>query len=166
MLFRSVAYGFSDSLGPLVSVNKGAGQWSRVRGFGGIAAITVALMGILCFALMTLFPRELVHFFLPNPTPALDVALEFMDISRYMFLFCGLNIVITAYFTGLLQSAASAVVALCRGLLFPAVCLVILPPMWGDAGIYAALPLAEALTLVVGVVLLWRVEKKRKKGEN
>ena len=152
-----LAYGFSDSLGPLVSANHGAGQGPRARNFMRCAVVTVTMLGAACFALVTVWPRELVDIFLPGENPATALALDFMTLSRFMFLFCGVNIVLTAYFTGLLQAAASAVVATLRSLALPVLLLLTLPPLLGDRGIFVALPLAEVLTLGVALWLYRKV---------
>lgn len=151
-----LAYGISDSLAPLVSANHGAGNRARVQAFLRAALYAVGGLGLTCFILMTLGPRTLVEIFLPGETPATGVALDFMAIARFMFLFCGINIVLTAYFTGKLQAAASAVVAITRSLVLPLALLLALPPLLGEMGIYLALPLAEAGALLVALWLYRR----------
>lgn len=148
-----LAYGISDSLAPLVSANHGAGNQARVQAFLRVALWSVGLLGVTCFILMSAGPRQLVEIFLPGENAATGLALDFMNIARFMFLFCGVNIVLTAYFTGMLQATASAMVALSRSLIFPLALLLTLPPLLGDLGIYLALPMAEAGTLLVAVAL-------------
>lgn len=153
-----LAFGISDSLGPLVGANQGAGNPRRVRAFLRVGAYSVSLLGLSCFALMSLAPHQLVSIFLPGDNPATPLTLDFMAVARFMFLFCGLNIVLTAYFTGLLQAGASATVAILRSLALPMLLLLTLPPLLGDLGVFLALPVAEALTLLVACWLYARVK--------
>ena len=146
-----LAYGISDSLGPLVSANNGAGHAQRVRDFVRVALLCVSVIGVSCFLVMTFWPQTLVQVFLPGENPATTLAQDFMYVARFMFLCCGVNIVLTAYFTGMLQATASAVVAVLRSLLLPVLLLLGLPPLLGDTGIFLALPLAEGATLLVAL---------------
>ncbi len=151
-----VAYGFSDSLGPFVSVNKGAQQLRRARNFAIVAALTVGGTGLFFFLLLTFFPEAMIGLFLQSDSLAREVALDFMYLSRFMLLVGGLNIVLTAYLTGLLFSAASAIMALSRGIILPIVLLLTLPPLLGNTGVYIALPVAEFLTLLLGIWFVYK----------
>ncbi len=147
-------YGLGDSLGPLISANNACKLYRRTDSLLLAALVTVFCIGLLCFLLMTLFPQELIAFFIPTQGEAVQIAAEFMEINRFMLFFCGVNIVLTSYFTGLLQATASAVIALLRTLVLPILFITILPLYMGYKGIAVALPLAEALTLVVSLILL------------
>lgn len=148
-----LAYGVSDSLAPLVSANFGAGRLDRVRAFLGTAAVSVGGLGMACFLAVSLWPHALVGVFLPSEDRVAMLAMDFMHVARFMFLFCGLNIVLTAYFTGMLRVGASAAVAALRSLILPAALLTILPPLIGDMGVFMALPLAEIITLAAALWL-------------
>ena len=81
------------------------------------------------------------------------VTLEFIDWFKLAFLFSGLNMALASFFTALHMAAASAAVALMRSLLFPVGFLWLLPGLFGNAGIYVAIPLAEMCTLVVASLI-------------
>ena len=149
----TLAYGISDSLAPLVSANRGAGQRARVQQILRIGAGTVLGLGMICFAVLSFWPRQLVSLFITQDGPAMAVALEFMAVARFAFFCNGLNIVLTAYFTGLLLASASALVSILRSLILPVLFLLALPPFWGETGIFIALPLAEGLTFLVACLL-------------
>lgn len=149
--------GISDSLAPLVGVNAGAGNTARVRAFLRVALGTAFVVGLTCFCAMTFFPAQLVGIFLPGEGAAVTLSMQYMEVVRFIFFFCGANIVLTAYFTGLLQAAASALVAVLRSLLLPILFLWMLPSMLGDTGIFVALPLAEIVTLPVALFICHRL---------
>ena len=60
---------------------------------------------------------------------------------------------LASFFTALHMAAASAAVALMRSLLFPVGFLWLLPQLFGNVGIYVAIPLAEMCTLVVASLI-------------
>ncbi len=156
-----LAYGFSDSLSPLVSANNACKLHRRTRSLLAGAAIPVVSICLLCFAAMTFYPEILIAAFVDENTQSVHLTQDFMYISRFMFFFCGLNIIITAFFTGLLHAGASAVIALLRTLLLPLLFLWCLPPYLGFDGVALVLPLSEGITFAVAVGLLYKKMPRR-----
>lgn len=154
-----LAYGLSDTLAPLVSISFGAQRPKRCRALLRVALCCVGLPGVGLFAALTFAPEAIVVFFLPDNAGITDLTTRFMHYARWTFLFCGVNMVLTAYFTGLLRAGHSAMVAVCRTLVLPLLLLAILPPVWGTVGIFAATPLAEICTMLLAVRLYYRGKK-------
>ena len=141
----SVSYAISDSLSPLVSANFGARNFARARQFLGLALGMVFGIGLMLYGLLKIF--------LPGEEKVVAVTLEFIDWFKLAFLFSGLNMALASFFTALHMAAASAAVALMRSLLFPVGFLWLLPQLFGNVGIYVAIPLAEMCTLVVASLI-------------
>ena len=136
----SVSYAISDSLSPLVSANFGARNFARARQFLGLALG----IGLMLYGLFALYPEMLLKIFLPGEEKVVAVTLEFIDWFKLAFLFSGLNMALASFFTALHMAAASAAVALMRSLLFPVGFLWLLPQLFGNVGIYVAIPLVVA----------------------
>ena len=149
----SVSYAISDSLSPLVSANFGARNFARARRFLGLALSMVFGIGLMLYGVFALYPEVLLKIFLPDEEKVVAVTLEFIDWFKLAFLFSGLNMALASFFTALHMAAASAAVALMRSLLFPVGFLWLLPGLFGNAGIYVAIPLAEMCTLVVASLI-------------
>ncbi len=151
-----LAYGFSDSLSPLVSANHACRLHRRTRSLLWAGAASVFSICLVCFLAMTIYPSTLIAAFVQGQSQTVQFAEDFMYISRFMFFFCGLNIIITAFFTGLLAAGASALIALLRTLLLPVFFLWFLPPYLGVDGVALALPLSEGITFFVALALLYK----------
>ena len=149
----SVSYAISDSLSPLVSANFGARNFARARQFLGLALGMVFGIGLMLYGVFALYPEMLLKIFLPGEEKVVAVTLEFIDWFKLAFLFSGLNMALASFFTALHMAAASAAVALMRSLLFPVGFLWLLPQLFGNVGIYVAIPLAEMCTLVVASLI-------------
>lgn len=154
-----LAYGLSDTLAPLVSISYGARRPDRCRAFLSVALVCVVLPGIMLFGVLSLVPEVLITFFLPGDATVTDLTVTFMHYARWTFLLCGVNMVLTAYFTGLQRAAHSAMVALSRTLVLPLLLLGFLPQIWGYVGIFVATPIAELCTMLLAVRLFWRGRK-------
>lgn len=152
-----MSFGMSDSLSPLVSVNNACGLHRRTRTLLITALCSVIGIGAILFVIVSLFPQQLIAIFLPEQSLATLVAEEFMHYTRWIYLIAGANIVLTSYFTGLLQANASAIVAIFRALLFPVGFIIALPPLVGYIGVGIALPLSELCTLFIAIFLLIRI---------
>ncbi len=155
MIGLEVCYGISDSLQPTVSKNLGARQPDRIVRFTIIAVISSFTIGLVVSALFILYPEVLISIFLAEgEVEAEAIALAFIAVFWPAFLFNGVNITLASYFTALHKPIHSAVIALSRSLVLPAIGVLLLPLWLGDNGIFVAVPVAEALTLVVALILV------------
>lgn len=151
----TIFLGVSDGIIPIVSYNFGANQWSRVRHVLGIAAKTNALIGITIFAALSLFGEQIISlFFRQGETEVLRVASNGTSIYAFAFLFNGLNILSASYFTAMANAKISIIISVLRGLIFVACGIYILPQIFGIQGVWYAVPIAEALTFIVSVMLV------------
>ena len=106
------------------------------------------------FLVFSLYPEQLVRLFLPGDAAVSALTCGFIADFRWSFFFSGLNMGIACYLTGLNRSFQAAAIALSRGLVFPALFLVLFALWLDDSHLFRAIPLAEALTLLLGVGLL------------
>lgn len=71
-----------------------------------------------------------------------------------VFLVNGLNIIVSGYFTAICRPQSSVLIALSKGIVWIGVGIVVLPQIFGIKGIW--LPAAEALTLLLSLLLLYK----------
>ena len=78
----------------------------------------------------------------------------------YSFLASGINIFTSAMFTALSNGKLSAGLSFTRTFGFTTIGLLLLPRLWGVDGLWLAVPIAEGLTVIAALVLLWRGRKR------
>lgn len=152
-----LCYAVGDSLVPLISINYGALKYTRIQQILSLSRISVIFIGTVVFALFTFIPEKIIASLL-NPVTdkdAFDTALVFADYAKYAFLFIGLNIIFSSSFTALQKPLHSVIIALSRGLVLPVAFIFTMPLIFKETGIYAAVPLAETVTIILGFIL-WR----------
>jgi len=150
-LFTSI--GMCDALQPIISQNYGARNHSRINEFLRVAAYAVFAVGVIMIALMLVFPNQLINIFLEtHEMVTRAIATEFMLYLWPAFLFVGLNILLSVYFTSMHKPLESTSIAFSRSFILPAVGLLLLPLWLGDLGMYIALPLAEGFTFIIAVL--------------
>lgn len=156
-----VAYGIGDSIVPLISTNYGAKKSFRIAGFLNISLITGAVLGSSIFAMLLFAPEVIVNFFLGNEElETKRLALEFIDLLKWAFLFSSVSIILSAYFTAIERPLESVVVALSRSLIFPILFLTLMPKVFAMDGVFLSIPMAELATVVIAITLLRRNEPR------
>ena len=94
-----------------------------------------------------------------------DPALRDLMIHGFMllavsFLFSGINIFASGYFTALNNGKISAFISMMRTFVLEVGALLLLPAVWGLDGVWLALPVAEFIAAVISVTLLIRYKKR------
>jgi len=150
-----VCYGVSESLQPTVSKNLGAKQPQRIKQFLLTAVLSCFSIGVLVSGLFLFIPETLISMFLrEGETRTVEIALTFIALFWPAFLFNGMNLTLSSYFTALHKPLQSVTIALSRSLVLPVLGLLLLPRWFGDNGVFLAIPVAEAATFILAVVLV------------
>ena len=152
-----IFYGLGESLQPLVSKNLGARQAKKITTFVLAASVSTLVVALTLCTILIIYPERLISFFLkPEETETLTLAADFVYYFWPAFLFCGFNIIFTEYFTACQKPVYSASIALSRSLILPCLLLVTLPIWLEDVGIFIAIPIAEAITLLMAITFLYK----------
>ena len=77
-----------------------------------------------------------------------------MVIFMVSFFLSGVNAITSFYFTSIGKALESAVISLSRGLVVLLICIFVLPVYLGMTGIWLAAPVTEAVTFVIGMIIL------------
>lgn len=168
--------GVSIAIQPLLGFNYGAHLFARVKktlwcGFVGATGI-----GVVLWALIHLFPEQIVGFFGITDTGLRDFTVFALKVQLFMLPFIGFQIVGSNYFQATGQPLKSIFLSLTRQILFLVPLLIVLPillPEWFPQftsldALYFATPIADFLaifTTVVFIVLELGRLKKLERGE-
>ncbi len=159
-LVAMIGYAGADAASSLISVNYGAKRFDRINKFLRLTNGFLLCTGVIAFVILTLIPFYLIRLFLPDTSSdAFAIALEFTSYIRWAFLFIGINMVFSAFFTALHRPLESGIISILRGLVLPISLLFLLPKLIGDIGIFLAIPIAEVITLTVALYL-YNLNKK------
>ena len=149
-----ISFGISDSLQPIISKNFGAKKNKRIEEFLKLAFITTGLVGVVMILLIIFTPNTLANIFLEDTNhKTKEIVLSFATFIWIAFLFDGFNLVISAYFTAIHKPLASMIIAVSRSFIFPIFFIVTLPFFFDLNGIFMAIPMAEFMTFIIGIIL-------------
>ncbi|WP_444911550.1 MATE family efflux transporter [Microbulbifer sp. PAAF003] len=168
-IFLSVmlSYGLADALHIVVSQNFGARHLTRVKSFLSIAILSTICLGIIIVALLVFWPETVLSWFTNEQDQEISrVSMQLLPLLLPLFLINGTNIVLTCYLTAIHKPKPSALVAINRSLLFPAVFLIafyymlpswhLLPAAISDLSFIVALPLAEWCTFLLAAYFCYQ----------
>ncbi len=152
-----IYYGIGESLEPLVSKNFGARQSGKIREFVTVALTSIIAVAIVVSGSLLLMTDLLISFFLkPGEILTEDITTRFISYFWPAFIFSGVNICLTAYFTACHKPLQSATIALSRSLVLPLLLLATLPMFFGEIGVFISVPIAEFVTFLLAVTLFTR----------
>jgi len=147
--------GLAQGTQPLVSLyyaenNRPLIRWLYVMGVG--TGLTIAS---LLYAAVLGFTPELVALFNSEQSAEL-AALAFTGMHIYFigFFFSSLNIFLASSMSAENRPFPAAVISVSRGIITIILCAVILAHFFGMTGIWAAYPVCEALTLILGLACM------------
>lgn len=163
MLGYMVFFSIGDSCQVMTSQNFGAKNARRMSKFIRLAGWLIVVVSLCCIAVLLSQNEGLILLFVDENGSEKTIALAQVFVSYLwpVFIFVGINILLTSYLTSVHLAFQSGVVALCRSLLLPAGLLLVLYPLFDDYRFVLALPAAEALTflLAAGYFIRYRPKK-------
>lgn len=159
-LLTAVFLGFSSGAAPVFSYNYGAGKKDELKNIFKISMIFIAVSSLLAFVLSVVLAGPITAIFVRGDSPVYDIAKNGFVLFSISYIFAGVNIFASAMFTAFSNGLISAIISFLRTFLFLCSSIMLLPLIIGEAGIWLAIPLAEALTLVMALVILVKNKKR------
>ena len=153
--FISFYMGIAVATAPVVSYNLGANNRDKIRevlrySFVTIGITAAAILGVLYYG------GEFIIALFVNSGHVYELTLTALAYFSPVFLFIGVNVFLSGYFTALGDGLTSAVISSLRSLVFVVVFILTLPPLVGVNGIWLTMPLAEVCTILISVALYRR----------
>lgn len=152
MLVFAFCIGLSQGMLPLVGYNYGAQKKDRVGEIVVKTTLTSLAWGTLWWIAAMLFPNQIISLF-GTETNFLSGGTIALYIFALTFFTTGVQINLSSFFQGIGKGIPSLVLAASRDLIFLIPCLIVMPNAFGLAGLWAAYPVANSLSL--GLSLIW-----------
>ncbi|KXL51721.1 multidrug export protein MepA [Anaerotignum neopropionicum] len=158
-LFSSAYMGFASGVAPIFSFIYGNRNAQRMKKMFQLCLriILVSSVAISIFSFYMATPT--IAIFTPKNTATYEIALHGYHIFAWGFLFAGINIFTSSLFTALSNGKLSAIISFLRTFFFVTLCILFLPHVFGINGVWLAIPIAEGLTAILAVSLLYSGNK-------
>jgi len=133
---------------PIISYNHGLGDLSRVRGTFRFSLCLAVGCGLAITLAVAVAAPVILRLFLGHQEAPLLIGLHGLPLFSLSFVLFTLNIVLIGYLQSLERARMATFFMMLRGYLFILPCMLFLPRLLGDDGLWLAVPLSEALTLL------------------
>lgn len=160
-LFVMIIMGFNQGMQPIAGYNFGAKLYHRVTEVTRLTmrwAVGVASVG---FLLCQLTPEVIIGLFTADQE-LIDIASKGLHIVFAVYPIVGFQMVATNFFMSIGMSRKAIFLSLTRQLIFLIPCLIILPPLMGQIGVWISIPIADVMAASVTAFMLIRQFKKFK----
>lgn len=159
-IFMAVFLGYSVGCAPIVSFHYGAGNHPELKNLFKKSLLLMSLSGIIMTALAVGLSDFLAHVFVSYDVMLMEMTRHGFAVYSIAFLFMGLNVFASAFFTALGNGLVSALISFLRTLLFQVAAVLLLPIWFGLDGIWLAISAAELLALLVSVFFFVRGKRR------
>lgn len=156
---NAIIIGYVMGIGPVMAFYYGEGNKKRMNLLYKSSIKIVIICSIIVFIILQLFSPYIVSAFAERGTDVFILANIGLRIFSFTFLFSGLNIYASGLFTSLSNGKISALIAFIRGLLLLSPMIILLPLLFDSSSIWYAVPITEALTVLIS---LYFIKRKRK----
>ncbi|MDO4541019.1 MAG: MATE family efflux transporter, partial [Syntrophomonadaceae bacterium] len=152
-LLIAITIGIASAIIPIVSYNYGAQKPRRVLRVLSLALKAGFSIGLLTTATIYLAGDSLARIFSHEPD-LIRLTASALRLFAPCYLFIGINIIASSYFTAMEDAVRSALISVQRSLIFILLGLWALPLFFGNNGIWMTIPAAELLTVLCSVPML------------
>lgn len=159
-VFIAVFIGYSIGMAPVVSFHFGAGNHGELRSLRCKSFVLIGSFSVAMLLLAELFGTPLARFFVGYDAELLQLTARGFQIFSFSFLFAGLSIFGSAFFTALNDGLISALISFLRTLVFQVAAVLLLPLIFGINGIWFSVVAAELVACAVSLIFIAAKRKK------
>lgn len=158
-LMNSIYIGFGAGVAPIFAYARGADDRKQIKTVLAISLKYVLLSSIALVALSLAFSHHIVAAFIRPESTAFPLAERGFIFFAFGYLFAGINIFVSVFFTALSNGKISAIISFLRTFALALGFLLILPIFFGTNGVWLSAPLSEGLALMISLFFIKRYAK-------
>ncbi len=164
-IFISVFIGYTVAVAPIISYNWGAGNHKELKNVLKKSLVVVGVLSVLMFILGQLLATPMAHLYTSYDPYLLAKTKEAFFYYAFAFLFAGLAIFGSSFFTALGNGPISALISVLRTLVFQIGAVFLLPLCFANPenkviGIWLSVVVAELMAVVV--MSIFMIVKRKK----
>lgn len=154
MIFIAVFLGFTTGVAPLVGYNYGSKNQEELKGLFSKSIIFIISSSVLMTIIGVALSKPLSSIFVSYNNELLDLTVHVMMIACLSFLFTGISIYASGFFTALNNGLISAIISFVRTLVCQLGAIILLPLIFKEEGIWYAIVTSEIIASVVSIFFI------------
>lgn len=160
MIFLAAFIGYSVGTAPVIGYHFGAENHSELRNLLKKSLIIIGTFAVVMLIAAECLAKPLATVFVGYDAELLALTLHGFLIYSFSFLFAGIAIYGSSFFTALNNGLVSALISFLRTLVFQIAAVLIFPLIWGIDGIWISIVVAEMMAAIVTLLFLLGLRKK------
>lgn len=161
-IFMGVFMGYSLGSAPIISYHFGAENYGELKNLFRKSLTLMCGFGIILTVFAELLARPLVMIFASYDMELFTMTCRGFMLYALAFLFMGINVWGSAFFTALNNGLISATISFLRTLAFQIILIFVLPVLWGIDGIWLSVVFAEIFSMIITIGFFIAKRKKYK----
>ncbi len=154
MIFLAAFIGYSVGVAPVIGYHYGAGNQEELKGLLKKSLVLIGIFSVGMVVLAEGLARPLALIFVGYDQELLHMTLRGFLVYSFSFLFAGLAIYGSSFFTALGNGLVSALISFLRTLVFQVAAVLLFPLVWGLDGIWFSIVAAELVAALVTALFL------------
>ncbi len=155
-LVQCCAYGVGQAAQPIISINLGARQPSRIKVAFIWAVITTLCVTVFWVLTCMSYPLTMINFFMKPSEEVLHIAPNILQAYFISFLFLPFNIFATYYFQAIMKPMAAFLISVLRGLVLSGGLLYLLPLLFGADYLWYSMLVAKGVVASIAIIFMMK----------
>lgn len=154
MIFIAIFIGYSTGIAPVISYHFGAENHAELKNLRKKSLFIIVFFSIAMFALAECMSSFFAGIFVGYDAALMEMTVHAFTLYSFSFLFSGIAIFGSAFFTALNDGLTSALISFLRSLLFQVVAVLVFPIFLQLDGIWLSIVAAEMVAVLVTIAFL------------
>ena len=160
LIFSAMFVGYSNGIGPVIGYHFGAQDHRELKNLRKRSLMIIGLSSVSMFVLSEILAHPFSAMFLQGTEKILPYAVHAFRIVSVAYLFTGMAIFGSAFFTALNNGQVSALISFMRNFVFELGAVILLPILFGIDGIWYSVVFAELMSAAAGGIFMVALRKK------
>ncbi len=160
LIFWAIFVGYSNGVGSVFSYHYGAQDYAELKNLLRRSLVIIGITSAVMFVLSEVLAYPLSILFLKDNRQLVLDAVHAFRIISFSYLFTGMAIFGSAFFTALNNGQVSALISFLRTFVFELGAVLLLPALFGVDGIWYALIFAEFMAAFTSIIFMIALRKK------
>ena len=154
MIFIAAFIGYSIGTAPIIGYHYGAENHAELKSLLKKSLVLIGAFSVGMLILGEVLARPLSVIFVGYDPALFELTLRGFAIYSFSFLFSGIAIYGSSFFTALNNGPVSALISFLRTLVFQIAAVILLPMLWGIDGIWVSVVAAELMASIVTALFI------------
>ncbi len=160
MIFLAIYIGYSVGSAPIIGYNLGSDNKAELKSVLKKSLVIISVCSVLMLGAGIALSNPLSEIFVGYDDGLKDMTVNAFYIFSFSFLFAGLAIFASSFFTALNNGAVSAIISFLRTMVFQIAAVILLPKIMGLNGIWLSVVVAELMAALLSAGYILAKRKK------